>query len=85
VRVKPSRITLRLLSLPCAAAAASPLCRSPLAGDSSCEVSLTQVRVPLADAHENGDQEKQVLQGWRDRIFGGIQKFVGIAMEREED
>jgi hypothetical protein len=55
------------------------------AGDNSCEVSLTQVRVPLADAHDNGDQEKQVLQGWRDRIFGGIQKFVGIAMEREED
>ena len=48
-------------------------------------MTLTQTGVPLVDAHDNSDQEKQVLAGWRDRVFIAISKFVGIALDRDED
>lgn len=60
--------------------------RCPLrAGDNTSLVSLEQTGVPYDDAHGNSHQDKQVLQGWRERVFGGIARFVGIAMDKDSD
>ena len=54
-------------------------------GAGSCALKLRQTGVPLRDGHDNPDQEQQVERGWRERIFGGIQKFVGIAADEEKE
>lgn len=54
-------------------------------GTGECFMKLVQTGVPLRDAHDNPDQEIQVERGWRERIIGGIQKFVGIAADEEKE
>ena len=51
----------------------------------TCSVRLSQTGIPLRDACDNPDVERQVEQGWRERIFGGISKFVGIAHDKGDD
>ena len=54
-------------------------------GATSCSVRLQQDGIPLRDGCDNPDQERQVEMGWKERVFGAISRFVGIAHDKGDD
>ena len=58
------------------------------AGDGTTKVELSHSDIPDFDAHGNGDQKVSAERGWRERIFGAIQRvcpqkmheFAGVGL-----
>ena len=50
-------------------------------GTGTCDVTLTQAGIPREDAHGHGDWAARCESGWRERILGGMKRFLGYGMD----
>lgn len=50
----------------------------------SCGLTLNHTGIPATDKFSNGDQHRQVEAGWT-RILDGVSKFLGLAIDKDDD
>lgn len=53
-------------------------------GEGQTDVELTQTGIPTADAHGHGGIRARCEGGWRERILGGMKRFLGYGMEWQD-
>jgi activator of HSP90 ATPase len=44
---------------------------------------VKQSNIPDVDKHGNGEQDRLVLNGWKDKLFMSLEKVFGFTVERE--
>jgi activator of HSP90 ATPase len=47
-------------------------------------LTISHSRIPSTDKFGNGDQNRQVAGGW-ERILDGLSKFLGLALDKDDD
>lgn len=52
--------------------------------DGGCRMRMTQTGIPKVDAHGNQHVDEAAINGWEQRVFLGIKRFMGFGMERDE-
>ena len=52
-------------------------------GQSKTKLTVRQTNIPDTDRHDNGEQDRLVLNGWKDKFFMSLEKVMGFTVDRD--